>query len=391
MDILNELKGDILESGDTLRRVLLALLAIAVAWRLILLAKQLADRNQTIGKPKSGHIMIVKVGELVTKFIMPGVEGKRIDPKTGKVSDGIESRGFADEFFLAEWVLNITGWYWLGLFAIARWTTLRHKEFLSVEEEDGQLSVKLLECDLEVEQIPFRKAYALIVPRAETKKSRFDIDILVLVTFEVTNAKTAYVEIEDASLNSLSTTQSGIRGWTAKKENQALLETQSEAGNAEIEDSLLSSLLELNDGPTGISERYGLKISDIDIRQIRLPKDIREALQKYGMALENRKATLIDADADAKAKLKKGLAEAQILTAKVQALNGNEQSLERISMADAVKEAQPDMLSFGSQGIYPSADRANFRRRQRGNDGKKHRVQHAGQRQQQPPTQSSGK
>lgn len=370
MDTLNEIVND-LPDLDTLLWVIFWFLLLAVLVRLAYLANSLANRNQTIGKPKSGHIMIVAVGEMVTKFIMTGVEGKGIDPETGEVYDGPESRGLADSDSLAAWFLELTGWWWLGLLARSRWTKINHKEFMSVEE-DGTLDVNSLhECEMMLEQVPFRKSYAMLVPRAETSE-RYDLDILVLVTLEVTNAKKAYVEIEDASLNALSSAQSEIRGWSSVKTNKKLLETQSEAGNAEAKGSLLTGLLKLNEGEKGISARYGLMISDIDIRQIRLPKDIRDAMQKVAKAEQTKKETIILAEGEAEAELKKGLAVAQVLTAKVKGLNGDHQSLEQIELADAIRVAQPEMLSLGSTGILPTADRNNFRRRRpRGEDGRR--------------------
>lgn len=327
-------------------------------------AIDLAKKNRTIGTPRSGHIMIVVVAEMVTKYIMIGSEGKRIDRKTGKVEDGEETHGLADTFFLARWFLELTGWFWLGLFGKALWVNLQHKEFLSDTTEVGgqkRLDVnRVHECVKRVDQIPLRQTFALAIPAVEVKESRFDIDIFVLVTLEITHAGKAYVFIQDATLNALSTIQADTRGWGARQIYRALLETQSEAGKVQAKDSLLGSLLSLNEGPEGLDTRYGLKIIDVDIRQIRLPEDIREALQLEGKAEERRKEKLIDANAAGEEARLIGEGEAKALAAKVRALNGDHTSLERLATAEAIRFTSAKMLSINGPGLVPTVDASNF-------------------------------
>lgn len=329
---------------------------------------------------KEGRFTIIKTGDRVSRFLM-AVQGKGIDAKTGavkSVEDDAKEKQKTDWKSLMSWLSRKTGMTFIGIPGFVRLMTytLRHKEFVTTEENGVMRVNEMKECVRIYKHPPYRDSHAILVPATETKGDRFDPDLYLLITTEVTNAYKAYVLTLDYAMNLESTVQAGCRQYAGNHGYTSLLEAISEKtksqnapsnqDTAETKKAKVAGLMEIVTNLATLEELYGQKIIDVDIRQVVLPRDIREILQAEGRAKQQAKALVVTAKAKGKEAQLVGEGKAAGYAAQLEAAGGDPELLERLATADAVKETRVEVLSMGPS-IIPTANTYNRRGRRRDN------------------------
>lgn len=330
------------------------LLALAFLFSLI---------NFGFGQVEEGCIVIVLYGSSAGKYLMQ-VSDYTIDRKTGEITKGEQSIGLAEWLPIARWFFDLTGVWWFGIpgFSTVYETLVEHSEF---ERKTG--SNVIVPCSTTYTQIPFRQSHAVLVPRAEAQGTRFDFDIPMWVTTEFTNVGTAEFKTDPSWVVNLeSSLQAAVRQYVADLPYEKVIKIHSEGKHSlleHIEKTIAKSL----------DENYGIKIIDIDLRQVVPPADIRDAITAHGKAIEQRKVMIETATAERdsdklrgagrKSFLKQqGEGEAAAAEKVLEAVGGDPQTLVRLRQIDAsdlrnLKDTQVRVYSTGvGNGVIPTID-----------------------------------
>lgn len=336
------------------------ILAICLLLALVFLASLF---NFGFGQVEEGCIVIILYGSSAGKYLMQ-VARYRIDRETGEIEEGRQSLGIADWFPIARWFFGLTGVWWFGIpgFTSVHETVVEHSEF---EKKSG--SNTIVPCTTTYTQIPFRQSHAVLVPRAEAKDTRFDFDIPLWVTTEFTNIGIAEFMTDPSWIVNLeSSLQAAIRQYVAELTFEKVIKIHSEGKNSLLDH--IKKTIEDN-----LRDKYGIKIVDIDLRQVIPPADIRDAITAHGKAIEQKKVIIESASAEKEAnKLRgagrksflkqQGEGEAAAAAEILAAVGGDPRTLIRLRQADAgdlrnLKETQVRVYSTGNAtGVMPTVD-----------------------------------
>lgn len=138
-------------------------------------------------------------------------------------------------------------------------------------------------------RVDLRERFLEIPRQIAITQDNASIAIDFLVYYRVVNPKLAILQVEDvvqASLNIATTTLRAVIGDIALDEVLAKRER--------INDTLRVKLDE-------ITERWGLKITNVEIREVEPPRDVQEAMNRQMTAERNRRATVTAASGEREA------------------------------------------------------------------------------------------
>lgn len=190
-------------------------------------------------------------------------------------------------------------------------------------------------------RVDLRERFLEIPRQTAITKDNAPIAIDFLVYYRVINPKSAILQVDDvvaASTNIATTTLRAVIGDISLDDVLAKRET--------INDQLRVKLDE-------ITERWGLKVTSVEIREIEPPRDVQEAMNRQMTAERNRRAMVTSASGEREAAIMvaEGQKQAEILKAE-----GDKQSA--ILKAEGERQAQAlraQGFAMALQVIYTQA------------------------------------
>jgi regulator of protease activity HflC (stomatin/prohibitin superfamily) len=110
-----------------------------------------------------------------------------------------------------------------------------------------------------------------------------------VVFFKVTNSEKAVLEVEEYKYAISQLSQSALRDMTGKAELDSVLEKREEIGNQ------IQKIVDKETDP------WGIKITDVKIKDIELPENMKRAMAHQAEAERDRRARVINAEAEKQA------------------------------------------------------------------------------------------
>lgn len=118
------------------------------------------------------------------------------------------------------------------------------------------------------------------------------VELDAVIYFKVTDTKKAVVDVEDFEKASFKFGQTALRDIVGKKSLDELLQKKEEIGK-EIKESIQK--------PT---DRFGVEISNVEVKDVILPKNLKRAMAKEAEASREKKARIIKSEAELEASKK---------------------------------------------------------------------------------------
>jgi regulator of protease activity HflC (stomatin/prohibitin superfamily) len=138
-------------------------------------------------------------------------------------------------------------------------------------------------------KVDLRERFLEIPRQTAISRDNTSIDIDFLVYYRVVNPKLAVLEVENVVQASLNIAATTLRAVIGDIELDDVL-----AKREQINDTLRMKLDE-------VTERWGLKITRVEIREIEPPQEIREAMNRQMSAERDRRALVTRADGEREA------------------------------------------------------------------------------------------
>jgi regulator of protease activity HflC (stomatin/prohibitin superfamily) len=138
-------------------------------------------------------------------------------------------------------------------------------------------------------KVDLRERFLEIPRQTAISRDNTSIDIDFLVYYRVVNPKLAVLEVENVVQASLNIAATTLRAVIGDIELDDVL-----AKREQINDMLRVKLDE-------VTERWGLKITRVEIREVEPPKEIREAMNRQMSAERDRRALVTRADGEREA------------------------------------------------------------------------------------------
>ncbi|PJF26294.1 MAG: hypothetical protein CUN53_08425, partial [Phototrophicales bacterium] len=138
-------------------------------------------------------------------------------------------------------------------------------------------------------KVDLRERFLEIPRQTAISRDNTSIDIDFLVYYRVVNPKLAVLEVENVVLASLNIAATTLRAVIGDIELDDVL-----AKREQINDMLRVKLDE-------VTERWGLKITRVEIREVEPPKEIREAMNRQMSAERDRRALVTRASGEREA------------------------------------------------------------------------------------------
>jgi len=135
-----------------------------------------------------------------------------------------------------------------------------------------------------------------VPPQDVISKDNISMKVNAVIYFRVMDPKRAIVEVEDYLYATSQLSQTTLRSVLGQSELDELLSSRDKINNH------LQTILDQHTDP------WGIKVSNVEVKQIDLPKEMQRAMAKQGEAERERRAKIIAADAELQASYK--LAEA---------------------------------------------------------------------------------
>jgi regulator of protease activity HflC (stomatin/prohibitin superfamily) len=148
-------------------------------------------------------------------------------------------------------------------------------------------------------RVDLRERFLEIPRQTAISRDNTAIDIDFLVYYRVVNPKLAVLEIENVVQASLNIAATTLRAVIGDIELDDVL-----AKREQINDTLRMKLDE-------VTERWGLKVTRVEIREIEPPAQIKEAMTRQMSAERERRATVTRADGEREAAIAKAEGERQ--------------------------------------------------------------------------------
>ena len=164
-----------------------------------------------------------------------------------------------------------------------------------------------------------------VPPQGVITKDNVTITIDTVVFYQITDPAKAVYEIQSLKKGIEYLAITTIRDIVGKMD---LDETFSSR------DGINSQLRTILDDAT---DRWGCKIDRVEIKDITPPADIRDAMEKQMNAERNKRALILEAEADKEAKIRRAAGEAQAIKEVAEA-----KAKEIAMVYDAIKTADPD-------------------------------------------------
>ncbi len=154
-------------------------------------------------------------------------------------------------------------------------------------------------------KVDLRERFLEIPRQTAISRDNTSIDIDFLVYYRVVNPKLAVLEVENVVVASLNLAATTLRAVIGDIELDDVL-----AKREQINDTLRVKLDE-------VTERWGLKITRVEIREVEPPREIREAMNRQMSAERDRRALVTRADGEREAAIAaaEGQKRAEILRA----------------------------------------------------------------------------
>jgi len=134
---------------------------------------------------------------------------------------------------------------------------------------------------------------AVDIPSQEViTKDNVPMKVNGVVFYRVTSPERAVLEVEDFNFAISQLAQSALRDMTGKAELDTVLAKRDEIGNQ------IQKIVDTETDP------WGIKITDVKIKDIELPENMKRAMAHQAEAERDRRARLINADAEKQASQK---------------------------------------------------------------------------------------
>lgn len=138
-------------------------------------------------------------------------------------------------------------------------------------------------------KVDLRERFLEIPRQTAISRDNTSIDIDFLVYYRVVNPKLAVLEVENVVQASLNIAATTLRAVIGDIELDDVL-----AKREQINDTLRIKLDE-------VTERWGLKVTRVEIREVEPPREIRDAMNRQMSAERERRATVTRADGEREA------------------------------------------------------------------------------------------
>lgn len=143
-----------------------------------------------------------------------------------------------------------------------------------------------------IEKVDIR-VIAVDIPAQEViTKDNVPMKVNGVVFFKVINSEKAILEVEDFQFAISQLAQSALRDMTGKAELDTVLAKREEIGN---------QIQEIVDKET---DPWGIKVTDVKIKDIELPENMKRAMAHQAEAERDRRARIINAEAEKQASQK---------------------------------------------------------------------------------------
>src|SRR3989344_7257531 len=137
-----------------------------------------------------------------------------------------------------------------------------------------------------IDKVDIRIIAADIPAQEVITKDNVPMKVNGVVFYKVINAEKAILEVENYNFAISQLAQSALRDMTGKAELDTVLAKREEIGD---------QIKKIVDGET---EGWGIKITDVKIKDIELPENMKRAMAHQAEAERDRRARLINADAE---------------------------------------------------------------------------------------------
>jgi regulator of protease activity HflC (stomatin/prohibitin superfamily) len=140
-----------------------------------------------------------------------------------------------------------------------------------------------------VSKVDIRVIAADIPSQEVITKDNVPMKVNGVVFFKVTNSEKAILEVEDYKFAISQLAQSALRDMTGKAELDTVLAKREEIGN---------QVQKIVDSET---DPWGIKVTDVKIKDIELPENMKRAMAHQAEAERDRRARIINAEAEKQA------------------------------------------------------------------------------------------
>ncbi len=143
-----------------------------------------------------------------------------------------------------------------------------------------------------IEKVDIRVIAADIPAQEVITKDNVPMKVNGVVFFKVVSSEKAILEVEDYAFAISQLAQSALRDMTGKSELDNVLAKREEIGNQ------VQKIVDLE------TEPWGIKITDVKIKDIELPENMKRAMAHQAEAERDRRARVINAEAEKQASQK---------------------------------------------------------------------------------------
>ncbi|MBU0907758.1 MAG: slipin family protein [Nanoarchaeota archaeon] len=134
------------------------------------------------------------------------------------------------------------------------------------------------------------RVIATDIPSQEViTKDNVPMKVNGVVFFKVVNSEKAVLEVEDYKFAISQLAQSALRDMTGKSELDTVLAKREEIGNQ------IQKVVDMETDP------WGIKVTDVKIKDIELPENMKRAMAHQAEAERDRRARIINAEAEKQA------------------------------------------------------------------------------------------
>lgn len=340
--------GTLLYASPIAGIAVLVMLAV-VMLALFFFLPWLAEEDILTTKVKEGTGKAIMRGNSFDRFVM-SFEGYHLnDPKAPWFDPAVtpweriwHGKEHDREFDKRSWLLRYLGLYWVGM-PWANSVRKYHFEWNETKtDQDGKKVIWARDAQTDfvyVSEFP----YAVVADKAETQ-DLLQVDVLSIIGVRVWNPYLAEFNSEDWMTRITAAILRQSRNYVGGKKYAELKTDNAGTDFSGPVINLNANLPDDVDGqPKGLRGRYGIEITTADIQDVELAGSEKENVQKSAAkaftAAQDALAVTTAADAQAHAIKVVGNADAEALTARLNALKGREEVGVKLASFDAIKEA----------------------------------------------------